>query len=236
MKFNITKLFVVVFILPLSTIICTYSITLTENRYPDKILPYISATFDYPIASCIGTFGLTVTSTLIVMLVLIRAVFAQRWIGHKSGLHHSHHKALYTLNVIGTIVGLIFTLCIFGIASFQYHVKPMLHNGFAAILFLSGTIYTLLQTVLDFKMRTKGTKVRILRYVCSALGLMAYAPFIILSVTHTPLAQAFGAGIEILMTSLFFLFFTTFSVEFKEIHVLLDIEWLEDADLLIQRK
>eukprot|EP01113_Clastostelium_recurvatum_P020914 TRINITY_DN2476_c0_g1_i5.p1 TRINITY_DN2476_c0_g1~~TRINITY_DN2476_c0_g1_i5.p1 ORF type:complete len:273 (-),score=34.00 TRINITY_DN2476_c0_g1_i5:49-867(-) len=217
-----------VIIIPIVSIITAYIISISLHLVPeDRLIPWISATIDYPPASTIGSLGLSLTAFFIVLFAFVKHRFNRLLIAVSS----DDKKALERRNKILLYVGFLFGFCLNGVACVQFHVSRVAHLSFAGTMFFSGAVYVLAITHLDFVIKAHTRRVRIVRALCGLLAsiscILCFILSFFLNTSGRYFILSFAAASEILIAVSYFLFFATYYSELAIVHVHFDVEWYE---------
>ena len=111
------------------------------------MLVFLSETVDISPGSCVGGFGLALSSFLLCVVLLFRfEVVACAWGGAQFA--RANRWAL--------VCGAIAAVGALGVAAFQYRSgwQGDVHLAFAAMFFIGATLWMLLNTYLDYQLRT----------------------------------------------------------------------------------
>lgn len=153
--------------LPLVTFIVTYSISLTTKRDGAYLMSYpayfLSSSIDSKPASCIGTFGLSLSFCCVPIAAFIRHArvkWAALALDDMEKRNKSRRLNTYSLKtcVVAVFAG-------FGVASFQSEVDACggtttiigIHLLFALVFFVAGMHYCVLQYRIDLYLPNLGT-------------------------------------------------------------------------------
>jgi len=156
----------------------------------------------------------------------------------RTGLSTSS-TVIHRLNAVGTGVGIFFAVCMVGVISVQWTINHSVHNSFATLLFLSGTVHMCVQTAIDvliYKTRKSRKTLMMFRLACSIVGVLLYGPLIVFSRIHSPLPQILGAVVEITISLMFFAFYCSYHAEWHSLALLIDIQWEEFLPLINQTR
>ncbi|XP_059182251.1 DNA damage-regulated autophagy modulator protein 1 [Centropristis striata] len=144
-----------------STFIISYIIALFRHDV-DVIFPYISDTGDKPPESCI--FGLM---TFVSACAGIATIYARYKFVEK--LNADSRMVNARLNKAALVFGLLSCLGMCVVATFQETVVTTVHDIGAILFFVSGVLYTILQSVISFQAYPFGSSIS----VCRARALIA---------------------------------------------------------------
>lgn len=126
--------------------------------------------------SCIGAFGMSITSTLLVLVSLFRFRFVDRTIDSVQFLQNLNrtlpllisrhlsltpHSDLKKVNGAALALGLVMALSLAGLGSFQFSNAKAVHLTFSGLFFLSGLVQLHLLFFLDRKLELNGIGWRI---------------------------------------------------------------------------
>ncbi|KAM9986007.1 hypothetical protein ACTFIZ_004274 [Dictyostelium cf. discoideum] len=163
-------LWILAILIPL-TLITTYSLTVLLFHGIRRTVPYISDTIDFSPESCIGTFFISISAFLVFIIVFVKHFVIQNNINQNfnneivfnENENEKKKNRVIILNRISTFFGLICSICMHGVSSFQYHNASVVHSIFAASFFFTGFIYLFTQTYLDYKFSKLPKRILILR-------------------------------------------------------------------------
>ena len=186
------------------TLPLTYTIVEDQKNDIQYTIPYISNTINFPPESSIGTFGLTLTGVMGIMIVFIRYCDIYLKIGERS-----------KINLCLLIIGIISFLGLVGLSSFQIRSIEVVHIIFSYIFFACGVLYMCIMSLFEGKVFT-GMKIRCLRRCLSVMVLVSSLTYLVPSFYKTNLSMSISALGEI-CTALFILcFLVSYYNEFRD--------------------
>ncbi|KAK5575223.1 hypothetical protein RB653_010479 [Dictyostelium firmibasis] len=213
---------ILVTIIPL-TLIATYTLTVLLNHGVRRTVPYISDTIDFSPESCIGTFFISISAFIVFIIVILKYTLLNINVNKNCNINEilfdeneneKKRKRGIVLNRVSTFFGIICSISIHGVSSFQYHNTPIVHQLFAASFFFSGFIYLFTQTYLDHKFSNLPKRILILRRFI-ILTTSVFIGYIILQFFIDDLAAIF----EIISAMSIFLYLISFYHEFSKITI-----------------
>ncbi|KAG7454498.1 hypothetical protein MATL_G00260390 [Megalops atlanticus] len=155
-----------------STFIISYIIALVRHDV-DVIFPYISDTGADPPES--GVFGVmtTVTAFTSMLTMYARYKFVQK-LEEIQGFRSKLNKCALWIGLIACL-----GMCI--VATFQVTLVTEVHDAGALVFFVCGVLYTLLQSVISYRMHPYGSSMALChtRMVISIISVLASFPMII---------------------------------------------------------
>ncbi|KAL0962885.1 hypothetical protein UPYG_G00346740 [Umbra pygmaea] len=216
-----------------STFIISYLIALFKHDV-DVIFPYISDTGAQPPESCI--FGLLTVITAF-------AGFATMYARYKfvEKLNESCVLVSPALNKGAFWIGNLSCLGMCIVATFQETIITAVHDAGALLFFVTGVLYTILQTIISYKTYPHGCSMalRYIRTVIAVIGLLAAFPTIICAffVTQTTLHRKpededyvfhlVSAVSEWVVAFSFIFFFLTYIQDFRMFTLKLQINFVD---------
>jgi hypothetical protein len=100
------------------------------HLFLDEHIPFISSAIDYPPESCVGSMFLSIVAFLILMIVAIRWRLNTDALDAFNLSQLSSSRYHHRLNGFAFVAGIIASLAVIGIGSFQEHNIPQGHLAF----------------------------------------------------------------------------------------------------------
>ncbi|GAM23519.1 hypothetical protein SAMD00019534_066940 [Acytostelium subglobosum LB1] len=122
-------------------------------------------------------------------------------------------------------IGLIFSVALTGVVSFQYSNAPWAHMVFASIYFIGGMVYICLQTILDLNVHANPGRVMTIRVIICALCILFFLPYFILQFFTSAINQDMSALFEILCAVTQFIYFVSYYYEFDQFKMKIDFHY-----------
>ncbi|KAN0035690.1 hypothetical protein ACTA71_004976 [Dictyostelium dimigraforme] len=207
-------LWIIVILVPV-TLITTY--TMTDELHPDsQIIPFISSSINNAPESCIGSFGLSIASFIMVLVSLIKYLIIKDNIINFEGEINQESKMKF--NKFITSMGVISGLSLNGVASFQYKNASVPHLIFAALFFICGFIFILTQTIIDDQISNNPNRIKNIRKFLILICCL-FVPYVILQFIQNPIAKNISAIFEITSASCIFIYMVSFFFEFSKVNL-----------------
>jgi len=133
---------------PIITFSISYPLAYTPGSpFVDQPLMTLSLTLSTTPAFNIGSFLLSLSAFFMSIISYFRFKILEKG---KSLKKEEKFPNFYKLNMGTFILGLICTICLHGIASFQYYFQPNTHDIFALLFFVLANFYLAFQNRLDY--------------------------------------------------------------------------------------
>jgi hypothetical protein len=161
-------------VLPVVTFIITYTISLLNGTQQYPYL-FLSVSIESKPASCIGTFGLSITCLLAPFLAFIRYSYVRKQIQDELGPEHQDYVRAKLWNRRALYLAIYAGIGGHGVSSFQSAVDDCggapwivgVHLIFACIFFSGGSAYCFVSHWLDLRLPGLGTpRERRFRMLC----------------------------------------------------------------------
>ncbi|GMH84391.1 hypothetical protein TL16_g09910 [Triparma laevis f. inornata] len=221
-------LLIFMLVLPVVTFITTYAISLSNGKQQYPYL-FLSVSIESKPASCIGTFGLSLTCLLAPFLAFIRYSYIRKEIQSQLGSGHDDYEITKLWNRRNLYLAIAAGLGGHGVSSFQSTTEEGgsrallgIHLIFATWFFAGGSSYCFVSHWLDKKLPLLGTeKERMWRkFFCYGtlaqfFTICVFFPFIVFFFGASDELIAVMSFIEITMLGTFMSTYITFIDEFK---------------------
>uniref|UniRef100_A0A3P8XBS0 CWH43-like N-terminal domain-containing protein n=1 Tax=Esox lucius TaxID=8010 RepID=A0A3P8XBS0_ESOLU len=216
-----------------STFIVSYLIALFKHDV-DIIFPYISDTGAKPPESCI--FGLMTIITVFagIATMFARYKFVEELIENSVGVSPNLNKAAFWIGNLSCL-----GMCL--VATFQETTITVVHDIGAVLFFVTGVLYTILQSIISYMAYPCGCSLALcrIRTAIAAIAFLAALPTFICAffVTQTKLHRTtedkdyiyhlVSAVFEWIMAFSFIFYFFTYIQEFQKFNLKLRIEFVD---------
>lgn len=195
------------------TLFATYAITYVDkqNTVFDERGYFISASIDQQPAANIGSLGLNISLCLIGMIIFVKHRITNKQLRQRVWM--STHRVSYIVGISSVLAGM-------GVAAFQCRSFPKTHNIFAAFFFILGTIFVILETIIERKNKLATYRETLVRTCLALLVFVSVLTFLFceiylrlstgVSIEQKHRIRVVGAVFELLGFSSLVLWFGTF--------------------------
>jgi hypothetical protein len=235
-------------LIPVATIITTYLLAWKEGHIDG--ITFISATLEYPLESCIGSFGLSVTAAIFIIVLWLRFQYIygilRRQLKRINSLigqpKFQHVNRKIRINTAALVFGLFSAISLIGTVSFQFHNSPAVHLTMTFFFFYCGITYMFMVNALDHQIRLGMQWLRIMRWLCALVAALMMFPgaiFVGIHLWWSPNIDwpvTVSATCEIVAVLAFLCFFSSFCFEFAFFRVNFEIQHSQEKDTSVHEQ
>ncbi|KYQ88594.1 hypothetical protein DLAC_11333 [Tieghemostelium lacteum] len=176
-------LFIMIVVAPIVTLIVTYPIDIVF-RY-EGFIPTISGTIDYSPTSNIGTLGLGITVILMLLIFSLKFQHTNAWL--ETMLDETYRsvtkKRMWIVNIVCYIIGILASLGLLGVISFQAHLVGGAHGFFATMFFSLVLVHMIIQLFIDHKLEIISRRMKFYRLTICILCLISLLFFLFFGIS-----------------------------------------------------
>uniref|UniRef100_A0A8K9UPT9 DNA-damage regulated autophagy modulator 1 n=1 Tax=Oncorhynchus mykiss TaxID=8022 RepID=A0A8K9UPT9_ONCMY len=208
-----------------STFIVSYLIALFEHDV-DVIFPYISDTGAEPPESCVFGLMTVITAFAGMATMYARYKFVEKLNETAGGVPPALNQAAFWIGMLSCL-GMCF------VATFQETTIIQVHDAGAILFFVSGVLYTILQSIISYKAFPYGCSLALcrVRTGMATMAFLAVPPTIICALLHRTedkdnVFHLVSAVSEWIVVFSFIFFFFTYIHDFKKFTLKLRTEFV----------